>query len=116
MIGNISFDIVKVGGGTAGCVLASRLSEHANRSVLLIDAIACATSGKGTLILTAYCNGIAPGGRGSGFGGTQTTIETAGTKRPWRISRLRILGALPLRSARCPAASPLGGGCLCRIS
>jgi choline dehydrogenase len=32
------YDVVVVGGGTAGCVLASRLSEREDRSVLLIEA------------------------------------------------------------------------------
>ena len=32
------FDVVVVGGGTAGCVLASRLSEDAGRSVCLVEA------------------------------------------------------------------------------
>jgi choline dehydrogenase len=34
----VRFDVVVVGGGTAGCVLAARLSENADRSVGLLEA------------------------------------------------------------------------------
>jgi choline dehydrogenase len=34
----VSFDVVVVGGGTAGCVLAGRLSENPDRSVCLLEA------------------------------------------------------------------------------
>jgi choline dehydrogenase len=34
----MSFDVLVVGGGTAGCVLAARLSEHEDRRVCLLEA------------------------------------------------------------------------------
>ena len=38
MAGAQAFDVVIVGGGAAGCVVAARLSESGSRSVLLLEA------------------------------------------------------------------------------
>ena len=38
MAGTEAFDVVIVGGGAAGCVVAARLAESASRSVLLVEA------------------------------------------------------------------------------
>jgi choline dehydrogenase len=34
----MGFDVLVVGGGTAGCAIAARLSENPDRSVCLIEA------------------------------------------------------------------------------
>ena len=38
MAGSEAFDVVVVGGGAAGCVVAARLAESGSRSVLLLEA------------------------------------------------------------------------------
>lgn len=37
-MGSVAYDVIIVGGGSAGCTLAARLTEDADRSVLLIEA------------------------------------------------------------------------------
>jgi choline dehydrogenase-like flavoprotein len=38
MVRGVGYDVVVVGGGSAGCVLAARLSEDAGRTVMLVEA------------------------------------------------------------------------------
>ena len=38
MAGPATFDVVVVGGGAAGCVVAARVAESASRSVVLLEA------------------------------------------------------------------------------
>ena len=38
MVEEAGFDVVLIGAGPSGCVLANRLTEEANRTVLLLEA------------------------------------------------------------------------------
>ena len=50
-----SFDYIIVGGGTAGCVLANRLSEDGTKSVLLLEAGCNEYTNKNILVPVSYC-------------------------------------------------------------
>lgn len=83
-------EVVVVGGGAAGAVLAARLSEDPGRSVLLIEAGAVprGAAGFGPDLLDAR---LIPGARPD-HPATVTHPVQLTPDRPWRVVRGRILG------------------------
>lgn len=83
-------DVVVVGAGTAGSVLAARLSEDPDRSVLVVDAgpIPRGRAGFGPALLDAR---LVPGAR-PGHPATSAHLVRLTPKRPWRVPRGRVLG------------------------
>jgi choline dehydrogenase len=81
-----SYDFVIVGGGTAGCVLAARLSEDADRSVLLLEAGAAQSPPAGA-IPPAWPTLL----RSPANWGDVAYGQTA-ARRPVPVARGRVLG------------------------
>ena len=82
-------DVIIVGGGSCGCVLASRLSENPDRSVLLLEA-GPAFSGVADVPAALLDVSTLPIGPGSEWVGTYEAELAAGLSRT--IARGRVLG------------------------
>ena len=85
-ISDDAFDYVIVGGGTAGCVLAARLSEDASRSVLLLEA---GGDERGLMMrVPAGVVALYRAGRQHWGYVSEPEIHAAGQALPYRMGRL----------------------------
>ncbi|MCJ0980716.1 mycofactocin system GMC family oxidoreductase MftG [Rhodococcus sp. ARC_M12] len=82
-------DVIVVGGGSCGCVVAARLSENPDRSVLLLEA-GPAFSGVADVPAALLDASTLPIGPGSEWVGTYPAELAAGVSRT--IARGRVLG------------------------
>ncbi len=83
----MSYDYIVIGGGSAGCVLAARLSEQEDLKVLLLEA-----GGSDTNILFRWPAGFAKMTKGIASWGWSTTPQKHLNNRVLRFTQAKVIG------------------------